>query len=106
VDSLLRDLPANAQAAERFEDLLTRPGVRIERIVSSGQSTPTGDWMDQAWEEWVLLVAGRARLTLEGDEPIILTPGDHLLIPAHRRHRVDWTETPTVWLAVHFEEGG
>jgi cupin 2 domain-containing protein len=104
VDSLFRDLPVKAEAAERFEDLLTRPGVRIERIFSSGQSTPNGEWMDQAWDEWVLLVAGRAGLTLEGDPPLTFQPGDHLLIPAHRRHRVDWTETPTVWLALHFDE--
>ena len=102
MDSLFRDLPVKSEAAERFEDLLNRQGVRIERIVSSGQSTPPGEWMDQAWDEWVLLVSGRAGLTLEGEEPIALTPGDHLSIPAHRRHRVDWTETPTVWLAVHF----
>ena len=103
VDSLLRDLPTGAETAERFEDLLSRPGVRIERIVSAGQSTPPGEWMDQAWDEWVLLVAGRAGLTLEGDPPLTLSPGDHLLIPAHRRHRVDFTETPTVWLAVHLD---
>jgi cupin 2 domain-containing protein len=105
VDSLFRDLPSNAEAAERFEELLTRPGVRIERIVSSGQSTPPGEWMEQPRDEWVLLVAGRAGLTLEGEPPLTLQPGDHLLIPASRRHRVDWTETPTVWLAVHFEGG-
>jgi len=104
MDSLLRDLPAGAEAGECFEDLLARPGVRIERIVSSGQSTPPGEWMDQAWDEWVLLAAGRAGLTLEGEPSLILEPGDHLLIPAHRRHRVDWTQTPTVWLAVHLEE--
>ena len=101
MDSLLHDLPAGLEAAERFEDLLTRPGVRIERIVSTGQSTPPGEWMDQAWDEWVLLVLGRAGLTLEGDAPTTLTAGDWLLIPAHRRHRVDWTGAPTVWLAVH-----
>ena len=101
VDSLLRDLPAGADAAERFEDLLQRPGARIERIVSSGQSTPPGEWMVQAWDEWVLLVAGGAGLTLEGETPVTLLPGDWLLIPARRRHRVDWTQTPTVWLAVH-----
>jgi cupin 2 domain-containing protein len=30
-------------------------------------------------------------------------PGDHVHIPAHRRHRVEWTDPaqPTVWLAVH-----
>jgi cupin 2 domain-containing protein len=103
VDNLFRDLPAGAEAGERFEDLLARPGVRLERIVSSGQSTPPGEWMDQAWDEWVLLVAGRAGLTLEGEAPLTLAPGDWLLIPAHRRHRVDWTETPTVWLAVHLD---
>lgn len=103
MDSLLRDLPAGAEAAERFEDLLHRPGVRIERIVSSGQSTPSGEWMDQVWHEWVLLVAGGAGLTLDGEAPVTLSPGDWLLIPAHRRHRVDWTETPTVWLAVHLK---
>jgi len=97
----VRGLPAGPEAAERFEDLLTRPGLRIERIVSSGQSTPPGQWMDQAWDEWVLLVCGRAGLTLEGGSPMTLSPGDWLLIPAHRRHRVDWTQTPTVWLAVH-----
>ena len=75
--------------------------MRLERIVSSGHATAPGEWMDQAWDEWVLLVSGRAGLTLEGSEPLTLSPGDHLLIPAHRRHRVDFTETPTVWLAVH-----
>lgn len=101
MDSLFRDLPSHPEAGERFEDLLVRPGVRIERIVSSGQSTPPGEWMDQAWDEWVLLIAGGAGLTLEGQAPMTLSPGRWLLIPAHRRHRVDWTETPTVWLAVH-----
>jgi cupin 2 domain-containing protein len=33
-----------------------------------------------------------------------LSPGDHVIIPAHVRHRVEWTdaEHPTVWLAVHY----
>ncbi len=102
MDNLFHDLPASADAAERFEDLLHRPGVRIERIVSTGQATPPGEWMEQAWDEWVLLVAGRAGLTLEGRPAITLQSGDYLLIPANQRHRVDWTDTPTVWLAVHF----
>lgn len=101
--NLLRDLPAGPEAAERFEDILARPGARLERIVSSGQSTPPGEWTQQAWDEWVLLVHGRAGLTLEGEAPLTLEPGDHLLIKARRRHRVDWTETPTVWLAAYFQ---
>ena len=33
-----------------------------------------------------------------------LRPGDHILLGAHVRHRVEWTDadTPTVWLAVHY----
>jgi cupin 2 domain-containing protein len=81
--NLLDDLPAGPEEAERFEELLNRPGVRIERIVSSGQSTPPGEWMVQAWDEWVLLVLGGAGLTIEDDEPMTLKPGDCLLIPAH-----------------------
>ena len=100
--SLLDGLPAGSEASERFEELLARPGVRLERIVSSGQATAPGEWLEQAWDEWVLLITGRAGLTLEGGPPQDLKPGDHVLIPAHKRHRVDFTETPTVWLAVHF----
>jgi cupin 2 domain-containing protein len=104
VPSLLDDLPAAAETNERFEDILRRPGARLERIVSSGHATPPGEWLEQAWDEWVLLVGGRAGLTLEGEASVVLKPGDHVLIPASKRHRVDFTETPTVWLAMHFDE--
>jgi cupin 2 domain-containing protein len=40
----------------------------------------------------------------------VMKPGDHLNIPAQRRHRVEWTtpEEPTIWLAVFydFQAGG
>ena len=107
VANIFADAGADADAArELFEPLLTRPGVRIERIVSTGQTTPPGEWYDQAWDEWVLLLAGSAGLRFEGsDELVKLGPGDHLLITARQRHRVEWTDghTPTVWLAVHLE---
>ena len=92
---------------EIFQEILQRPGVRIERIVSSGQATPTGVWYDQEWDEWVMLLAGSAGLLLEGeDETRLLCPGDYLLLPAHCRHRVVWTDPDlhTVWLAVHFTD--
>ncbi|HEX7822854.1 MAG TPA: cupin domain-containing protein [Sphingobium sp.] len=102
--NLLANLP-DASDAEVFTTLLTRPGVRIERIVSAGQVTPQDAPYDQSHDEWVLLLAGEARLWLEGEGEKALTPGDALLIPAHVRHRVTGTqaEPPTVWLAVHFE---
>src|SRR5438874_4819234 len=100
--NLLSPLP-DARAPERVETLLTRPGLRIERIVSLGQASPPGFWYDQAEGECVVLLAGAARLRF-ADEPEtrLLRPGDWLDIAPHRRHRVDWTDpaTPTVWLAV------
>ena len=105
VSNLLAGLPAQALAEEQTTALVVRPGLRIERIVSTGQATPQGEWYDQEAEEWVLLVAGRARLRIDGEaSDRTLAPGDFILLPAHCRHRVTWTEEsePTVWLAVHF----
>ncbi|ACO80673.1 hypothetical protein AvCA_45610 [Azotobacter vinelandii CA] len=101
--NLFRPLP-DASAGERFDDLLSLPGCRVERIVSQGQASPSGFWYDQDWDEWVLLLAGSAVLRLESQsQPIALAVGDHLLIPAGERHRVEATAPhgPTVWLAVH-----
>lgn len=105
--NLLRDLP-DAGGAEVFENLLERPGCRIERIVSQGQATPTGEWWTQAHDEWVIVLAGHAGLTLEGGVIQPLAIGDYCFIPAGTRHRVEWTHprVPTVWLAVHIGESG
>ena len=86
---------------EYFENLLSRPGVRLERIVSHGQSSPEGFWYDQEEEEWVIVLEGEAVLRFEQpDELITLCAGDHRFIPAHQRHRVESTASPTVWLAL------
>lgn len=78
--------------------------VRIERIVSYGHASPEGVWYDQAEDEFVLVVQGAARLRL-GDDVIAMGPGDFLDIPAHRRHRVEWTtpDEPTIWFVVFYE---
>ncbi len=92
--------------SELFETLADSGTLRIERIVSQGHTTPPGEWYDQEWDEWVLLLSGGATLRFEDQEAVILlTPGDHLLIPAHRRHRVEMTDEGenTIWLAVHFK---
>jgi len=99
----LTDTP---QAEELFDILLEAPGLRVERIVSTGQVTPEGAWFDQDWDEFVLLVSGAARLLIEGEtQDRQLKPGDWLLLPAHCRHRVIWTQEfpPTVWLAIHYQ---
>ncbi len=102
--NLLAPLP-DATAAEVFTTLLDRPGVRIERIVSQGQATPENQPYDQDHDEWILLLAGAARLWLDGSGDRDLAPGDTAFIPAHARHRVTWTQAdpPTVWLAIHLE---
>jgi cupin 2 domain-containing protein len=101
--NLLDNLPV-ATPDEVFEDLLSRPGVRIERIVSNGQSTPMETPFCQDHDEWVLLLRGAASLMMDGEGTRDLRPGDHVLIPAGCRHWVTRTATDqsTVWLAVHF----
>jgi cupin 2 domain-containing protein len=101
--NLFTPLPPTAAGEEIFTELLSRQGVRIERIVSTGQATPIDSPYDQDHDEWVLLLAGAAGLWIEGEAERELVPGDHLLVPAHRRHRVTWTapDRPTVWLAIH-----
>lgn len=100
--SLFRHL-ATPGERERLDELLARQGVRIERIVSTGQATPPGEWYDQPGDEWVALLTGRATLSFADGARLELRPGDWLLIPARERHRVEATsaDPPCVWLAVH-----
>ena len=101
------DAAIDAKASsEIFLDLMQTKNVRIERIVSTGQATPEGKWLDQDRAEWVILLRGTAGLWFQGDPlPKVMKQGDYLTIPAHRRHRVAWTapDAPTVWLAVHYD---
>jgi cupin 2 domain-containing protein len=90
---------------ELFDRILKQDNIVIERIVSNGHVTPSGQWYDQAGDEWVILLQGEATLLFEKNHQFVrLTPGDYLLIPAQTRHRVEWTlpDFNTVWLAVHF----
>jgi cupin 2 domain-containing protein len=90
---------------EVIEVVLRTGSFRLERIISFGQATPEGEWYDQDTHEWVLLLTGEAGLRLENEpQVIIMKPGDYILIEAHRRHRVDWTDParPTIWLTLHY----
>lgn len=103
--NLFSDLSALAHE-ERLNDILKRPGLRIERIVSTGQASPPGFWYDQDWDEWVVILSGGAGLCIEGEPEMDLKPGDYIFLQAHKRHRINWTDTDTatVWLAVHIDE--
>ncbi|WNG55008.1 cupin domain-containing protein [Archangium gephyra] len=99
----LFELPHPLPEQETFEPLLPDNGVLIERIISTGQASPPGHWYDQERDEWVVLLQGRAKLVWEDGRSRELGPGDHVFLPAHERHRVEWTsrEPPCIWLAVH-----
>lgn len=104
--NILAAIPAQLPE-ELVEILLDSASVRIERIVSHGHTSPEGFWYDQDEGEWVVVLRGKAILRFEGGEgPLELGPGNYVNIPAHRRHRVDWTTTdePTIWLAVHYDK--
>jgi cupin 2 domain-containing protein len=100
--------PIPVKVPEEVIEVMLRTGsFRLERIISTGQATPEGEWYDQDTHEWVLLLAGGARLRLENDpQMIIMKPGDYIHIPAHRRHRVEWTDPDqlTIWLALHYRD--
>lgn len=102
ITNLLESVPSNL-SDELVQTIVSSSNMRIERIISHGHASPPGFWYDQEWRECVLVLSGRARLRLEGDEPLELRPGAWVDIPAHRRHRVEWTDPdqPTVWLAIH-----
>lgn len=95
----------DALEQEKFDTLVSSETVRIERIVSHGQSSPESGWYDQDENEWVIVLAGEGVLEFENGDDVTLKPGDYLHIPAHQRHRVARTakDEPTVWLAVFFQ---
>jgi cupin 2 domain-containing protein len=102
--NIFRSKPAET-GEEITEEILRAGAIRIERIVSQVHSSPPGFWYDQNDNEWVILLKGKAGLRFHGEkEPIILAPGDYLNIPAHLKHRVEWTDTSgeTVWLAIRY----
>ena len=51
-------------------------------------------------------LTGAAKLAFE-DRVVEMKAGDSINIPAHQKHRVEWTspDEPTVWLAVFYGVG-
>lgn len=101
-------LPEPLAPQELFERLAAGDRVLVERIVSTGQATPTGEWLEQDRDEWVVLLEGEAELAFEDGSRLPMRSGDHVLIPAGERHRVERTreDPPCIWLAVHADFGG
>jgi len=102
--NIFSDIPERVPD-EEFEMLAEGRQTRIERIISDAHASPEGFWYDQDEDEWVLILKGSAGLRFEeSEETIVLNPGDWIDIPAHVKHRVEWTdpEQKTVWLAVFY----
>ena len=91
---------------EVFETLVSGD-ILIERIISTGQTTPEGEWYDQKKDEWVILLQGEAKLLFEEGSDVKMVKGDYLFIKAHEKHRVIHTsvDPPCIWLAVHANLG-
>ena len=98
----LYDIPLVLSAEELVTVITENKTVRIERIVSTGQTT---DWYDQDESEFVALLQGTATLEFEKGVTQELSSGDALIIPPHKRHRVKFTsvEPPCVWLCVFWK---
>lgn len=109
--NILSNLPAD-RSEEIFEIIASGRDFKLERIISSGQVTPDDQWYDQHNDEWVVLLKGMARIVFESNSDVStskvreveLHPGDSIMIPARRKHRVSYTSTsePTIWIALHF----
>ncbi len=102
-NNIFTDIPENL-SEEIFETLVQSKHVKIERIISNGQTSPTSGWFCQEEHEWVILLKGEASILFHPDQETRLSPGDYLHIPAHTRHRVTHThpQTTTIWLAIHY----
>lgn len=98
----------SADEPERLDTVLSRPGFRVEQILSTGQATPAGEWYDQSGDEWVLLMEGTATIAFENGIRCPLQKGDWILLPARLKHRVESTSSRPgcIWLAIHVTPSG
>lgn len=98
----LFSLPDRLPGEEVTQPLLSDPGIRIERILSTGQTSPEGFWYDQEENEWVAVLKGEGEIAYPDGSRVRLKPGEFLLLPAHQKHRVSYTSSPCLWLCVFY----
>ena len=89
---------------EIFNDIVKTKKLRIERIISKGQTSPDSGWYDQDENEWVMVIEGCGVIAFFDGSKIKLNKGDYVNIPKHTKHKVIWTDTNniTLWLAIFY----
>lgn len=67
-------------------------------------TSPALGWYDQDENEWVMVIEGSGTIEFDDGVSVTLDRGDYLNIPAHRKHKVSWTDPSrvTIWLAVFY----
>ncbi len=105
IKNIFSNLPQNIDE-EMVDNILTTDKFIVERIISECHSSPKDFWYDQDTNEFMLLVSGSAGIMFEDGEVHKLIPGDYLIIEAHKKHRVDYTDSKmkTVWLTIHYKD--
>lgn len=102
VFDFLSDIP-DASKEEVFETIVKNENIKIERIVSSGQTTPSDYWYDQTKDEFVLVIDGEAKIKYDDGTIFDLKKGSSLYIKAKQKHQVIYTADKTIWLAIFVE---
>lgn len=97
--NLLSNIPLSSNQ-EIFETITQNNNIKIERIISYGQTTAKDYWYNQEDDEFVVIIKGNAKITYEDGEIFDLKKGDSLYIKAHQKHQVTYTSNPTIWLAI------
>lgn len=101
--NIFESIPTNIQT-EVFENIVDSNNVKIERIISQGHASTPTEWLDEQTNEWVIVLQGEAVLLFDNASSVTLKTGDYINIPAHTKHKVEWTtsDTETIWLAIHY----
>lgn len=102
VENIFGNIPEHLDQ-EAFDTLWQKGSIKVERIISQGHTSPESGWYDQEQDEWIILLEGCATIAFEDGNMVKLERGDYLMIPAHHKHRVSWTDPDisSIWLAIH-----
>lgn len=101
--NIFNDIPSDLPN-EIFDDIIVTERLRVERIVSKGQTSPSIGWHNQSENEWIIVLSGYGVIEYTDGVRVTLKKGDYLNINAHKKHRVIETspDETTVWLAIFY----